>query len=318
MTRYPLVWLTTPGAFISCRGGRRFRWRRPAPVTRHDRGYASGVGPLAGTGATVATSRTTCYSGCPELQRLLAEDAEVSAPELEVADGADLETAALRETGQVVDEQLRTRAVGREAVARVGQHERVREVGVRAVDQRDVTTVQRGRRVVGVNDPDRLGRDATRLEGNALLGRGGGGNADAEAGVHAERRVLELDRRVVNAVDATVREVGAGDAAVVQRNRGGNQAGREEVGRGALDRRSEVLGRVSVAGPEEDDRLADLRALTEHVQHVVRGVVRPERPAEDVDAVETPATRRGSRRSRHRANGANAVDEGQRRRTGEQ
>src|SRR6185437_9287336 len=65
----------------------------------------------------------------------LTEDAEVSAPELGVVDGTDRGADAVRETGQVVDEQLRTRPVGREAVGRVAQHERVREVRVRAVDQ---------------------------------------------------------------------------------------------------------------------------------------------------------------------------------------
>src|SRR5689334_9081289 len=137
----------------------------------------------------------------------LAEDAEVSAPELGVVDGTDRGADAVRETGQVVDEQLRARLVGREAVGRVGQHERVREVRVRAVDQRHVTGAQRGRRVVDVHDPDGLGGDATGLQGHALLGRRGGGNADAEAGVHAVRRVLNLDRRVVNAGQQAVREV---------------------------------------------------------------------------------------------------------------
>src|SRR5438874_13128580 len=86
----------------------------------------------------------------------LTEDAEVSAPELGVVDGTDRGADAVRETSQVVDEQLRARPVGREAVTRVGQHVRVAEVRRRAVDQRHVTAVQRGRRVVGVDDPDRL------------------------------------------------------------------------------------------------------------------------------------------------------------------
>src|SRR5690242_9951168 len=246
----------------------------------------------------------------------LAEDTEVSAPELGVVDGTDRGADAVREPGQVVDEQLRTRLVGREAVARVGQHERVREVRVRAVDQRHVAVDGRSRRVVVVLDPDRLGGDATRLEGDALLGGRGGGNANAQAGVHAERRVLELPGRVVDAVDAAVREVPAGDAAVVQRDRGGDQAGGVEVSRGALDRRHEVLGRVGVAGAEQDDRLADLGALTQDVHDEVRGAVGAEGPAEDVDAVLT--TGRGRRGGRHRAYGPDSTDEGERRRAGEQ
>src|SRR6185437_7575041 len=114
-------------------------------------------------------------------------------------DGTDRGADAVRETGQVLDLELRARLVGREPVGRVAQHERVREVRVRAVDHRHVSVVEGGRRVVGVDDPDRLGGDATRLEGDALaLGRGGG-DAHAQAGVHAERRVLDLDGRVVNA-----------------------------------------------------------------------------------------------------------------------
>src|SRR5690242_11831124 len=123
-----------------------------------------------------------------ELRCLLAEVAEVSAPELGVVDGTDRGADAVRETGQVVDEDLRARLVGREAVGRVGHHERVREVRVRAVDQRHVTGTQGERRVVDVDDPDGLRRDATRLEGDALLGGRGGGNANAQAAVNAERR----------------------------------------------------------------------------------------------------------------------------------
>src|SRR5690348_11376843 len=111
----------------------------------------------------------------------LTEDAEVSAPELGVVDGTDRGADAVRETGQVVDEDLRPRLVGREAVRRVGHHERVREVRVRAVDQRDVAGAQGRRGVVDVDDPDGLGGDTTRLEGDTLLGGRGGGNADAQA-----------------------------------------------------------------------------------------------------------------------------------------
>src|SRR6266571_9538124 len=86
------------------------------------------VAPAHWAGATVVCL-SSCRSGC-ELQAPLAEDAEVSAPELGVVDGTDRSADAVRETSQVVDEQLRTRPVSREAVARVGQHERVREVRV--------------------------------------------------------------------------------------------------------------------------------------------------------------------------------------------
>src|SRR5262249_45953854 len=91
-----------------------------------------------------------------------------------------------------------------------------------------------------------------------------------------------------------------------------------EVRRGALDRRHEVLGRVGVAGAEQDDRLADLGTLAQYVQHEVRGAVGTERPAEDVDARQALATRRGRGRSRERARGTDATNEGQRRRTGKQ
>src|SRR6185437_13311445 len=108
------------------------------------------------------------------------------------------------------------------------------------------------------------------LEGDALaLGRGGR-DTNAQAGVHAERRVLELPRRVVDAVDTAVREVPAGDAAVVQRDRSGDETRGVEVSRGALDRRHEVQGRVGVGGAEQDDRLADLGALTQDVHGEVR------------------------------------------------
>src|SRR5262245_5187819 len=81
--------------------------------------------------------RHCCRSG-NELRYLLAENAEVSAPELVVLNRADRAAEAVREAGQVLGEQLRPRLVGRVAVLRVGQHERVREVRVRAVDQRHV------------------------------------------------------------------------------------------------------------------------------------------------------------------------------------
>src|SRR6266700_5325935 len=319
MTRYPLVWLTTPEINF-LRGHRRVpgnlggspgRGRRAATLDT-----AVAPTPSRGPAPLLLPCRATCYSGCSELRCLLAEDAEVSAPELEVAHGADRGADAVRETSQVVDEQLRTRLVGREAVGRVGQHERVREVRVRAVDQRDVAAVERGRRVVDVQDPDGLGRDTTRLEGDALLGGRGGRKAHAQAAVHAERRVLELDRRVVHADAAAVAAELAREAAVVQRDGRGDQAGREELRRRALDGRDDVFGRIGVAGAEQDDRLADLRALTQHVQHVARGVVGPERTAEDVDAVAT--TRRGGRTGGERTCRADAAHERQRRRTGEQ
>src|SRR5579859_6264860 len=161
MTRYPMVWLTTPAVLFSAGmpgGSGESPGPRPTAATRHDSRHGSGAGPLAGTGATVTAGRATCYSGAPSFGFSLTENAEVSAPELGVVDGTDRGADAVRETGQVGDEQLRARPVGREAVARVGQHERVREVVVRAVDQRDVAVVQRGRGVVDVQDPHGLGR----------------------------------------------------------------------------------------------------------------------------------------------------------------
>ena len=58
----------------------------------------------------------------------------------------------------------------------------------------------------------------------------------------------------------------------------------EEVGHGALEGEGEVLGRVEVGGAEQDDRLADLLALAEHVTHVVRRTVGAELVAEQVEA----------------------------------
>src|SRR5580693_455003 len=94
------------------------------------------------------------YSGC-EL-RLLLELAEGRAPELVPVRAGTEEVAGVeRETGQVADEELRARLVGRDARGRVGQHERLGEVGVRAVDQREVPVrpgVGEGL-VKGVQDP---------------------------------------------------------------------------------------------------------------------------------------------------------------------
>src|ERR1700736_3394446 len=82
--------------------------------------------PLWGTGVTG-------YSGC-EL-RFLLEFAEGRAPELvRVRAGAEQVADVELETGQVGDDELRTRPVSREGLVRVGQDERLGEVGVRAVD----------------------------------------------------------------------------------------------------------------------------------------------------------------------------------------
>src|SRR5437016_1861829 len=117
--------------------------------------------------------------------------------------------------------QREPRDVGRLAVARVGHHERVREVRVRAVDEREVTLQERReRQVERVQDPHGPGGHAARLEGDALVLECGGGDAHAQAAVHAEGRVLLLEGRLVNGVDAAV--------AVVQVHLGGHQAGREE------------------------------------------------------------------------------------------
>src|SRR4029077_2853257 len=128
---------------------------------RHD----SGAGPPPrGEPAPLLVTGTLRY--------LLAEDAPVSAPQLVVVDVPDRGTVrevTLGEPGQVLDQELRPRTVGRETVLRVGQHERVREVRVRPVDQRNVVVVERGRRVVQVQDPDRPSRNAARLEADALV-----------------------------------------------------------------------------------------------------------------------------------------------------
>src|SRR6185369_7746648 len=66
-------------------------------------------------GADPRGSRRLCYRPGAELQRLLAENAEVSAPELVVLNRADRAADAVREAGQVLGEQLRPRPVGNQA-----------------------------------------------------------------------------------------------------------------------------------------------------------------------------------------------------------
>src|SRR5690348_13594867 len=105
MTRYPMVWLTTPAILFSVRGPagsgkvlgrhRRLRpgmtldmavapapWREPAPLVLRVVLPVTQVAPSFGVS--------------------LAEVAEVSAPELGVVDGADRGADAVRETGQVI------------------------------------------------------------------------------------------------------------------------------------------------------------------------------------------------------------------------
>src|SRR6185437_431921 len=77
---------------------------------------------------------------------MLAQNAEICAPELAVIHRGDRRAEPLGEAGQPVDEQLRARLVGGETVLRVVEHVRVREVRVRAVDQRDVAVRDGGRR----------------------------------------------------------------------------------------------------------------------------------------------------------------------------
>ena len=73
-------------------------------------GVTKGAGPRG-------SRRLCCRSGA-ELQRRLAENAEVSTPELVVLNRADRAAEAVREAGQVLDEDLRPRRVGRVAVLR--------------------------------------------------------------------------------------------------------------------------------------------------------------------------------------------------------
>src|SRR5580658_3788264 len=99
---------------------------------------------------------TPCWGPAPLLllrvltQDVLVEDPGVGAPVLVHINGTqfrpgDVERrAGLRETGDVGDDELRPRLVGREALVRVGQNERLGEVGVRAVDQRNVPAGERG------------------------------------------------------------------------------------------------------------------------------------------------------------------------------
>src|SRR5580704_15232815 len=150
--------------------------------------HESGAGPLPGADATLYHSEIADTCGV-----LLVENAEVSTPELVVVHGAQLRPRreAVGLATDVVDLQLRPRHVGRVTAGRVAENERLREVVVGAVDQRDVPVEQGRRRVEDVRDPDRLGGDATRLQGDVLfLGRRGVRNAHAQAAVHAVRRVL--------------------------------------------------------------------------------------------------------------------------------
>ena len=105
----------------------------------------------------------------------------------------------------------------------------------------------------------------------------------------------------------------------MQRHRGADQACRLEVGGGALERHGPVLGRVVVGGTEQDDRLADLLALTQDIHHVVRGAVGAELVAEDVDAGAATRRRgRGRGPRTERSGHADAADQSQRRRAGEE
>src|SRR5580658_7782416 len=108
----------------------RRTWRRRRPLT----GGHMAVAPVPLRGPAPPTN-----SACRYLRILLVENAEVSAPELVVVHGTQLDPGrvALGEAADVVDLELRARHVGRETAARVGQHERLGEVVVRAVDQRD-------------------------------------------------------------------------------------------------------------------------------------------------------------------------------------
>src|ERR1039457_5978731 len=233
-----------------------------------------------------------------------SEDAQVSAEELAGVDGALREAAGALETSQVADVQLRPRLVGRVTAGRVGEDERLREVAVRAVDQRNVTVANGVR---GVDDPHGLGGAATRRQRDLLTGDGGAGDTRAEPAVHAVRRGRELERRVV-------REA-RGARTVVQVDGCGNEAGRVEVSHGALVREGVVLRRVAVGHAEQDLRLAELLALTQRVKHEVRVRVRAEVVVEDVDA--DRATGRGGRAGGRGGYRAGASDQGQRRRGGE-
>src|SRR5260370_38319936 len=104
-----------------------------------------GVAPApAGAGATVGARYRSGFLG---FRGSLLDDPEVSAPELGVDHGADDRAEAVGEAGQVADLQLRPRLVGREAVARVGEPERVAEVRVRAVDARGLAGREERERV---------------------------------------------------------------------------------------------------------------------------------------------------------------------------
>src|SRR3984957_12269808 len=236
-------------------------------------------------------------------------DTEVGTVELVGVDGAE-DRLAVRTlfASQVGDVQLRPRLVGRVSAARGGGHVRLGEVGVGAVDQRDVAATNR---VGGVDDPQRLGGDATGLQRNALARDGRRRDTGAQAAVHAIRVVLNLERRVIRESAATQ----GGAATVVQVHSRGNEAGCVEVRHQALVGDGVVQRRVAVAGAEQDLRLADLLALTQRVQAEHRGGVGAEVTAEDVDG--RGASRRGGRVGVQRPYSTDTADEGNRRRGGE-
>src|SRR5208283_1527275 len=92
---------------------------------------------------------------------------------------------AARVTGQVLHDDRRERLVSR--VAQDGHRERVDEVGVRSVDDRE--GAGRGR-IDGVDDPYGRARGAARLQAQPLVLVGGDGYRRAQPGGVAVRRVL--------------------------------------------------------------------------------------------------------------------------------
>jgi hypothetical protein len=175
-------------------------------------------------------SRRCCRGGCPRRssQGEPLPDAvpveHLTAPELVVG-----------HIGRVAPQVANAdrQEVGVVRIAGEGHRERVVEVRRRGADDREVAGRRRGR-VRGVEDEDAPARSAARLEAEALVLMGGGGQAGTQAGAPAFGGVLDLHR---------------GQAGVVVVHGFGHHAVRTEAGHRAPTRDDHVpAGSVLLAG----------------------------------------------------------------------
>src|SRR5271170_849783 len=130
-----------------------------------------------------------CYCVLTSGLFALRQDATISRPQLV---GVDLAIGEAQDVGGV---QRRPRLVSRVAAGRVGQAERVVEVGVRTVHQRLGESSELASRAV--SDPDSLAGNATGLQGDVLAGHGSRRDTGAQTRLHAIRGVHELVSLVV-------------------------------------------------------------------------------------------------------------------------